>query len=150
MCSASSYNASEGLADVLNNPLSLLKSTNLCVNNCWSHSMCLTYWSLFILYCWNIFWHFGQWQMLYKSCEWHDNSIQKADTLSYISLTSWNFPCSLLFKSSKCQHMSVKKTISCTQLASSKWLTACPFSRRKTLSSSNCNRKHCRTLSLLS
>jgi len=49
--SVSSYNASKGLADVLNNSFSLPESTDLSVNNCWSCSMRLTYRSLFILYC---------------------------------------------------------------------------------------------------
>jgi len=36
--------ASEQLADVLSNAVSLLKSTNLFVNGCWSCSLRQTYW----------------------------------------------------------------------------------------------------------
>jgi hypothetical protein len=58
--------------------------------------------------CSNIFWKFGKWQMLFKSCEKNKyNFFQKDDTLLYSSLEDWLVPCSLLFRSSMCPQMSV-------------------------------------------
>jgi hypothetical protein len=103
--------------------------------------MCLTYWPLFISM---LKYFLALWKVktvINQNCEWKNGSFTRnVNTLLYSSLTSWNFPCSVLFWSLKCPQMSVKVR-SHMHLVSSKCLTGYHFSVRNILSFSNCNRK---------
>jgi hypothetical protein len=79
----SSYDASQGLTNILNNPLSLPKQ----FLGLFSVSAIPTTIRSRIV---NIFCQLGKWRvLLYKCCEWNnDNLIRKADTLVY-KLVNW-------------------------------------------------------------